>query len=57
VIYSAISLPEVGRIDAYDCIVTGPGRLIVIGAAGLYQLGYDREKFSFISKIDIRNEQ
>lgn len=57
VIYSALSLAEVGRIDAYDCIVAGPGRLIVIGAAGLYQLGYDRTGFSFISKIDIRREQ
>ncbi len=56
-IYSALSLAEVGRIDAYDCIVTGEGRVIVVGAAGLYQLGYNREGFSFISKIDIRREQ
>lgn len=50
------SVPEVGRIDAYDCILWD-GRLLVIGAAGLYQLGYDREKFTFISKIEIRNVQ
>jgi hypothetical protein len=56
IVYSALSLPDVGKIDAYDCIVRD-GRLIVVGAAGLYQLGYDSEKFSFISKIDIRREQ
>ncbi|MDR2912039.1 MAG: hypothetical protein LBV38_01875 [Alistipes sp.] len=55
-LFTAGSLPEVGRIDAYDCIVTD-GRLLVIGSDGLYQLGYDREKFTFISKIDLRREQ
>ena len=54
---SSLSTPEVGKIDAYDCIVTGEGRLLVVGASGLYQLGYDRKAFSFISKIDIRREQ
>lgn len=54
-LYTSISVPEVGRIDAYDCILHN-GRLIVIGAAGLYQLDYDREGFSFISKIDLRTE-
>lgn len=54
-LYTSISVPEVGRVDAYDCILHD-GRLIVIGAAGLYQLGYDREGFSFISKIDLRKE-
>ena len=53
--YDAADLPEVGKIDAYDCIVSNEGRLLVIGAAGLYQLGYDRDKFTFISKIDTRD--
>jgi hypothetical protein len=52
-LYNSLSLPEVGRVDAHDCIVH-EGRLIVIGGGGLYQLGYDREGFSFISKIDLR---
>ena len=52
VLYSAASTPEVGRIDAYDCILMD-GRLLVIGADGLYQLGYDEEEFSLISKIEI----
>ena len=55
-LYTAASVPEVGRIDAYDCILWD-GRLLVIGADGLYQLGYDREKFTFISKIDLRPKQ
>ncbi len=53
--YTSISVEQVGRADTYDCILHD-GRLIVIGAAGLYQLGYDREEFSFISKIDLRTE-
>jgi hypothetical protein len=57
VMYSSLSVPEVGKIDAYDCIVVSSGRLLVIGATGLYQLSYDREAFSFISKIDIRRDQ
>ncbi len=54
-------MPDVRRIDAYDCIALDPvlpntlGTLLVIGADGLYQLGYDTQKFTFISKIDIRN--
>ncbi len=55
--YTTLSLEQVGKIDAYDCIVVSPGRMIVVGAAGLYQLGYNRTGFSFISKIDIRREQ
>ncbi|MDR2882857.1 MAG: hypothetical protein LBU98_03675 [Alistipes sp.] len=56
-LYSSLSTPEVGKIDAYDCMITDQGRLLVIGADGLYQLGYDRAGFSFTSKIDIRREQ
>ncbi len=56
VMYTNITVSEVGRIDAYDCILLN-GKLLVIGADGLYQFGYDREGFSFISKIDIRSEQ
>lgn len=55
-LYSGTNIFEVGNIDAYDCILWD-GRLLVVGADGLYQLGYDREGFSFISKIDIRSEQ
>lgn len=55
-LYTSSLVPEVKRIDAYDCIVTN-GRLLVVGADGLYQLAYDREKFTFISKIDLRGEQ
>jgi hypothetical protein len=55
--FSSLPLAGVGRVDAYDCIVVEPGRLLVIGADGLYQLGYTREGFSFISKIDIRRTQ
>jgi hypothetical protein len=51
--YLSAMVPEVENIDAYDCIATD-GTLLVIGADGLYQLGYDNEKFSFISKIDLR---
>ncbi len=54
-LYSSVSVPEVGPIDAYDCIVMN-GRLLVTGAAGIYQLAYDREGFSFVSKIDLRTE-
>ncbi len=53
--YTAAEVPEVGRIVAYDCIVW-QGRLLVIGADGLYQLGYDKDEFTFISKIDLRKE-
>ena len=55
-------MSEVRRIDAYDCIALDPvlpntlGTLLVIGADGLYQLGYDTEKFTFISKIDLRTK-
>ena len=56
ILYTSISVPEVGRPDAYDCLLW-QNRLLVTGADGLYQLGYDREKFTFISKIDIRREQ
>lgn len=55
-LYSSISVPEVGRADAYDCILHD-GRLIVIGGAGLYQMSYDREGFTFISKIDLRPQR
>ncbi len=56
IMYSELSVGDkVGRIDAYDCIVW-EGKLLVIGAAGLYQFGYDSEKFTFISKIDLREE-
>ncbi len=55
--YTSLATPGVGTIQAYDCIVTDEGRLMVIGADGLYQLGYDREKFSLIGKIDIRRQQ
>jgi hypothetical protein len=58
ILYSSVPVPEVGRIDAYDCIVLeNDSRLLVIGADGLYQLAYDREGFTFISKIDIRSRQ
>ncbi len=56
-LYSSLATPEVGKIEAYDCIVTGDGRLLVIGADGLYQLSYDATAFALISKIDIRREQ
>ena len=56
-LYTSLSLEQVGKIEAYDCIITDNGRLLVIGADGLYQLGYDRTAFSYISKIDIRREQ
>jgi hypothetical protein len=55
--------PGLGRINAYDCIVLdgytegGKGRLLVVGADGLYQLGYDRTGFTLISKIDLRREE
>jgi hypothetical protein len=55
-LYSALSLPGVGRIDSYDCMVRD-GRLIVVGSSGIYQMGYDHERFTFISKIDIRKRQ
>jgi hypothetical protein len=54
--YDSRSVPEVGPVDTYDCILYD-GRLIVIGGAGLYQLGYDREGFSFVSKIDLRTQR
>ncbi len=54
--FSSATLPEVRRIDAYDCIVLD-GTLIVIGADGFYQLAYDSEGFEFVSKIDLREEQ
>jgi hypothetical protein len=47
--------PDVRRIDAYDCIASN-GTLFVIGADGFYQLGYDRDGFTLISKIDLRSE-
>lgn len=52
-LYMSTELPEVKNIDAYDCIALD-GKLLIIGSDGLYQLGYDREEFTFISKIDIR---
>ncbi|MDR2891423.1 MAG: hypothetical protein LBV18_07530 [Alistipes sp.] len=54
-LYVSSTIPELRRADAYDCIALD-GRLLVIGADGLYQLGYDREKFTFISKIDLRTQ-
>ncbi len=56
-LYTSLGTPGVGTIEAYDCIIMDEGRLLVIGADGLYQLGYDHEKFSLISKIDIRRNQ
>ncbi len=53
--YTGISEANIGNIDAYDCILW-QDRLLVIGSDGLYQLAYDREKFTFISKIDLRKE-
>jgi hypothetical protein len=48
---------EVGRIDAYDCIVwPDESRLMVVGSDGLYQLGYDNEKFTLISRLGLRTE-
>ena len=52
-LYTAASLPEVKKIDAYDCIAID-GTLLVIGSDGLYQLAYDRDGFTFVSKIDLR---
>ena len=49
--------PAVGSIDAYDCILMGGNTLLVIGSDGLYQLGYDRERFTLVSKIDLRKEE
>jgi hypothetical protein len=51
--YLSAVVSELENIDAYDCIATG-GTLLVVGADGIYQLGYDDTKFTFISKIDIR---
>lgn len=45
-------LPEAGGIDTYDVIPLG-GTLLLIGADGLYQLNYEGEKLSFVSKIGI----
>lgn len=62
-LYTTAAVAGVGRIDAYDCIVLkadenyDKDRLLVIGADGLYQLAYDRDKFSFISKIDLRPQE
>jgi hypothetical protein len=42
------------RIGAYDCIVIEPGRLLVTGEDGIFQLGYDDGGFTrIISKIDL----
>jgi hypothetical protein len=67
-LYRSGQIPAVSSIDAYDCIVLdgytngGTGRLLVVGADGLYQLGYDRggrdgDGFTLISKIDLRREE
>lgn len=55
-LYLSSAAGGLGYIDAYDCIALN-GTLLVIGSDGLYQLGYDREKFTLLSKIDIRREQ
>ncbi len=52
-LYTAASITKVKKIDAYDCIAMD-GTLLVIGSDGLYQLAYDREGFTFVSKIDLR---
>lgn len=60
-VYSSINTDGVNRIDAYDCMILrnegSAPRLMVIGADGLYQLGYDSEKFTLISKIDLRRDE
>ncbi len=55
-LYTAVSLKEVKNIDAYDCIAMNGNTLLVIGSDGLYQLGYDRDGFTFLSKIDLREQ-
>ncbi len=52
-LYSTVDIDNVRGMDAYDCIAMD-GTLLVIGDDGLCQLGYDRERFSFVSKIDLR---
>ncbi len=64
-------VPELEHISAYDCIALPgvtperDGKLLTIGADGLYQIAYKRVKddadndkieFTFLSKIDIRKE-
>lgn len=51
--YTSMSLTDVKKIDAYDCIAID-GNLIVTGNDGIYQLGYDRQGFTFKSKIGLR---
>lgn len=51
--YSTATVENVRGMDAYDCIALN-GKLLVIGSDGLYQLAYDSEGFTFISKIDLR---
>lgn len=51
--YSTINIEKVRGMNAYDCIAMN-GKLLVIGSDGFYQLAYDSEKFTFLSKIDLR---
>jgi hypothetical protein len=59
-VYSSIHTEKVGRIDAYDCKILAPGRLLVVGSDGLFQLDYDPDPekgFTFVSKINLKKDE